>query len=259
MPTAAPSPCPVCAVPVPGGGKCPTHRSQTYRQTDRHRAEREPWRRVYHTPQWSRLRKQVLREQPVCASPGCQAPSVDVDHIVALQDGGAPYDRANLQALCKRHHGQKTKADRMARKQEVQPVTANWIVAGPPCSGKTTWAQQQTPGRVLDFDALFAEITGLDLYDQPKEHRAVVDAEFRSRLEGFTGGSIIRMAPRKQHRAVLRRIHHAQSVVLAVAPETCLARLAASDRPEEVKAVHAAAIHRWWADYQPGHDNLVLV
>lgn len=228
-----------------------------YRQTDRHRAQREPWRRVYHTPQWARLRRRVLTEQPICASPGCQAPSVDVDHIVALQDGGAPYARENLRGLCKRHHGQVTKAGRIARAQGDE-VVANWIVCGPPCSGKTTWAEQQTPGRVLDYDAVFCEVTGLPLYVQPEEHRATVDAVFRQRLESFAGGSIIRMAPKKQHRATLRRLHNARSVVLLAPPEVCLTRLEASDRPAEMKAAHRAAIARWWQDYQPGQHDVVI-
>lgn len=45
-------------------------------------------------------------EEPTCRM--CPAPTSDVDHIVAIQDGGAMMDRANLQGLCKHHHGSKT-------------------------------------------------------------------------------------------------------------------------------------------------------
>jgi len=55
---------------------------------------------------WQRMRALVLREQPVCAA--CRrAPSVDVDHIVALRDGGSG-DRGNLRGLCRSCHSVKT-------------------------------------------------------------------------------------------------------------------------------------------------------
>jgi predicted kinase len=138
-------------------------------------------------------------------------------------------------------------------------VSECWIVTGPPCSGKTSWAREHTPDEVLDFDDLFASLTGLSLYVQPPDQRAWIEHEFRIRLEQVDSGSIVRTAPTRQHRAVLRRLHGARSVVLAVPAEVCLARLEASDRPAEVKPEHARAIARWWAQYQPSpSDALVL-
>lgn len=68
----------------------------------------KPWREVYTSPRWRALKRTVRREQPWCAWPGCNEPTHDVDHIVPLRDEGAPYDRQNVQGLCKRHHGVKT-------------------------------------------------------------------------------------------------------------------------------------------------------
>jgi 5-methylcytosine-specific restriction endonuclease McrA len=36
---------------------------------------------------------------------------VDVDHIIGIEHGGQPYERANLQGLCKQCHGIKTKRE----------------------------------------------------------------------------------------------------------------------------------------------------
>lgn len=59
-------------------------------------------------------RKQVLSEQPICAGvfgEECLQLTEDIDHIVSPEDGGAFYDRANLQGLCKKCHGRKTNAE----------------------------------------------------------------------------------------------------------------------------------------------------
>lgn len=50
---------------------------------------------------WLMRRKQVLFEQPICAI--CdQRLSEEVDHIVPLSEGGAPYERSNLRGVCRR-------------------------------------------------------------------------------------------------------------------------------------------------------------
>ena len=41
--------------------------------------------------------------------------ATEVDHVLPMADGGAMYDEANLQALCKSHHSQKTARDKAAR------------------------------------------------------------------------------------------------------------------------------------------------
>lgn len=55
---------------------------------------------------WQAIRLNVLREEPVCED--CdRAPSVHVDHVVALEKGGT-HDRSNLRALCPSCHSKKT-------------------------------------------------------------------------------------------------------------------------------------------------------
>ena len=45
----------------------------------------------------------------------------EVDHILRVQDGGAPYDLANLQTLCRGCHVGKTSAERGA-----VPLPTDW-------------------------------------------------------------------------------------------------------------------------------------
>ena len=60
---------------------------------------REPWRG------WLR------REWVPCASGGCGARAVELDHITPLSAGGT-HDPANLQPLCRSCHRRKTNTDR---------------------------------------------------------------------------------------------------------------------------------------------------
>ena len=66
------------------------------------------WSWVYRDKRWAPLRRKVLAEQPICARIGCENRSTEVDHKVGLRDGGAPFDRINLQALCHGCHSAKT-------------------------------------------------------------------------------------------------------------------------------------------------------
>ena len=69
---------------------------------------------------WQRVRLVVLSDEPLCrccAAEGRTTAATQVDHIVALTDGGARLDRSNLQPLCDDCHGRKTAADVAARRR----------------------------------------------------------------------------------------------------------------------------------------------
>jgi 5-methylcytosine-specific restriction enzyme A len=73
----------------------------------------------YSSPAWVALRDRVRREERGhCRTPGCAKPGVWVDHIVERKDGGAEFDRSNLQLLCASCHTTKTarvRAERVRR------------------------------------------------------------------------------------------------------------------------------------------------
>lgn len=94
----------VCADPdcpelcAPGETYCPEHkaasdarRAERSRVADKEIKARSSWRWVYKDRRWTALRRQVLLEQPWCIVAECNELSREVDHIVALQDGGAPF------------------------------------------------------------------------------------------------------------------------------------------------------------------------
>lgn len=97
---------------VPGTGRCARHR----RKKDIPR--RDGW--VYSDRRYGIWRRSVLLRDKVCRFPGCTEPATDSDHIVPIIDDGAPFDTANGQGLCSKHHKLKTKADRGRRKAKAR-------------------------------------------------------------------------------------------------------------------------------------------
>ena len=60
---------------------------------------------------WELLRRRIFeRDNWRCVECG-RAGRLECDHVIPLAKGGAPYDRNNLQSLCRNCHIQKTSAD----------------------------------------------------------------------------------------------------------------------------------------------------
>ena len=65
---------------------------------------------AYNTPAWRAVRMYVLnRDAWQCKvnGPRCAGGASEADHVVAVADGGAMYDPANLRASCKRCNGRR--------------------------------------------------------------------------------------------------------------------------------------------------------
>jgi 5-methylcytosine-specific restriction endonuclease McrA len=87
-------------------GRCDDHRRALERDRSRRRREATrdaQGRGVFKTKVWLMRRRQVLAEQPICALCDHRL-SEEVDHIVPLSRGGAPYARTNLRGLCRQCH-----------------------------------------------------------------------------------------------------------------------------------------------------------
>jgi 5-methylcytosine-specific restriction protein A len=77
----------------------------------RDRQYARPGGRVYNTQRWRRVRAKVLNTGPLCVdcrAAGRVTPATEVDHIVPIADGGAPYALENLRPLCKSCHSKRT-------------------------------------------------------------------------------------------------------------------------------------------------------
>jgi hypothetical protein len=94
------------ALAPPGQARCPEHVSN--------------WGRwggpKDYGPDWSRIRDQVIREEPWCA---CGAPSTEAGHKVSLSQGGT-HARSNLFGQCHECN----QRDALARSVEVRKSKA---------------------------------------------------------------------------------------------------------------------------------------
>jgi 5-methylcytosine-specific restriction enzyme A len=95
---------------------------------------------------WGELRAAQLEREPVCrecAKVGKQRPATEVDHVVAIADGGSFDEPSNHQGLCDRHHWQKTEdenAGRAGRKpRKVRGRAAIDPATGFPLPGSDHW------------------------------------------------------------------------------------------------------------------------
>lgn len=78
---------------------------------------------VYQSVQWQALLASIKAVRGNrCEVPGCTSGHATIigDHIVELKDGGAPFDRRNVQLMCLPCHNRKTaKAARVRREGGV--------------------------------------------------------------------------------------------------------------------------------------------
>jgi 5-methylcytosine-specific restriction protein A len=95
---------------------------------DKRRLEEEPWREIYFTKEWERTRRRVLKRDGyrcrVLLDNGARCPVHDrtgvglqAHHLVALEEGGEPYDLTNLVTACIDHH---VELDSERRRQKSQ-------------------------------------------------------------------------------------------------------------------------------------------
>ncbi len=99
--------------------------------------------RIYDTQRWRRLRLLHLRESPLCVHcerRGNTSAANEVDHIVAIERGGAAFDRDNLQSLCKTCHSRKTAGD------DGKCVSHGCDIRGVPMDAAHNWRGTKVEG-----------------------------------------------------------------------------------------------------------------
>lgn len=136
------------------------------------------------------------------------------------------------------------------------------LITGPPCSGKTTYAEQHAqPGDIiLDFDAIAHELGSPVNWQHPQPYRDQAEAQMRARMAHLPGtGSgtawVIRAVPTPRARAFNARIIRATTtLVLNPGRNTCIDRANTDGRPPTT----IDHIHQWYAQYRPwSHDTTI--
>jgi 5-methylcytosine-specific restriction enzyme A len=91
---------PKCAAPATYRGRCAEHARTNERNISRSGYA------IYRTAKWRHTRNAILSDNPLCP---CGAIATDVHHRVDLADGGDPWARTNLEALCHPCHSRLTR------------------------------------------------------------------------------------------------------------------------------------------------------
>ena len=117
MPSRALRPCPArgCAKLV-RKGRCPEHTREHHAMD---RSSRGTAAQRGYDARHRRWREHVLARDPLCVdckAEGRVTPSVIADHVLAVNDGGEPYDLDNGQGLCVAHHNAKIVRETKARR-----------------------------------------------------------------------------------------------------------------------------------------------
>ena len=98
-----------------------------------------PWRRLYNTKAWHRLRTAQLRDEPLCcfcSALGIVTPATVADHKTPHKGNEVLfYDRCNLQSLCKTCH------DSAKQKQEKTGSLPGCDESGWPLDPSHHWAR----------------------------------------------------------------------------------------------------------------------
>ena len=98
----------------------------------------------YNSRGWIELRDRVRREAGGrCQTPGCGRAErrMFADHIVELQDGGAPLERSNAWLQCGACHSRKTAAERAKRMAARPPGGGDEGLVGN--GGDAAWGRTQ--------------------------------------------------------------------------------------------------------------------
>jgi 5-methylcytosine-specific restriction protein A len=117
MPTTPPTRCahPDCHT-LTTTGRCTEHTRKPWQDANQH-AIRTLSSRITRTRRWRNIRTAQLKDHPLCAT--CGHIATEVDHIIPLHLGGAPWTADNRQSLCAPCHAAKSAAERAAARQQA--------------------------------------------------------------------------------------------------------------------------------------------
>jgi hypothetical protein len=129
------------------------------------------------------------------------------------------------------------------------------VIAGPPCAGKTTFADLVAGPEdvVLDFDVVARELGSPVLWSHPEPWRSRAEADMQAAVRwavlepSEATAWVIRTAPRPRQRAELAERWNARVYLLNPGERECRRRARADGRP----AGTSTSIGEWFSRYAP--------
>ena len=97
---------PGCTGPAVSRNRCRDHAREANRKyTSVHKPK-------YNSKKWTLTRRRKLFRTPICEHPDCDRLAVDVHHANGHEDF---FNLDGLEALCKEHHGEVTRAEQLGQ------------------------------------------------------------------------------------------------------------------------------------------------
>ena len=213
---------------------------------------------LYQSKAWRDLRQALIIERGLrCEQCGklVSNPSEMIgDHIHELtpdnvHDPAIALNPDNVQLICEDCHNKK-------HKRFGHNSKAVFIIYGPPCSGKTTMANQlrQRGDILIDMDRLYEAISGCSLYDKPDNIKTAVFAArdalldvIKTRNGQWYNAYVIGGYPHKAQRESLARRLGATLIYCDSTRDECLTRA-------DLRGIHAAEwrryIEKWFDEFE---------
>lgn len=218
------------------------------------------WQEKFYTGQtWRKFRRALIAERGMrcekCGRLLVHESDIEADHVQELtpatvNDASIALNPANVQLLCKDCHNAKHRR----YGHESQQV---FIVYGPPCSGKTTYVEKHMHRGdiVMDFDKLYACLSGCMLYDKPQNVKAIVYEardniinSIKVRLGKWNNAYVIGTYPHKSQRETLAKRLNAKLIFINQDKTTCISNALGRG---VFAAEYKEYIDKWFDEYEP--------
>lgn len=192
-----------------------------------------------------------------------------VDHIIPRDDGGPLYDRDNLRLAhirCNTIRGNKNRAakhrptpSRPWSGQHHRQVT---LICGPPCAGKTTWAQHHAApdDLIVDADQIAQNVGSPHPWNHNPHHLRLAQAHWWTTVRDIgtrdtVTAWIIRCAPTAYERRRIAGIARATRTVILLPDHEVLMQRAAS-RPNPTLTLRT--VQQWHSRYTPHRHHEII-
>lgn len=254
------------------------------RRADARRREDRPWRKLYCSPRWQRLREFVLnRDQRLCQR--CLAEGVVTAANVVnhkIRHGGDPdlifCDPSLLEAVCEACHNGPIQGEERAEAKRPASAHPEWlrpslipltIVCGPAASGKSAWIAARAERRdlVLDLDELGARMSGQAsrLWDRTlwlgpalRRRNALLGQLSKPGVRWPRAWLIVQEPDAAWRRWWDDKLRPERIVVLETPASVCLERIAADPERRAALETQRGLVASWWRRYQRRAGELVV-